>query len=86
VGNNKVAHILKAFATLDGLISIFIILLLDIEVTLKIIAIASIVVTHFMIYAFGEVIDLLQDIKDKTGTMPNATPSVKEAEKELPNI
>jgi hypothetical protein len=86
VGNNKVANTLKTWSVIICLIFILVVLFLELEIVLKFISIAYTVVTSFMFYAFGEVIDLLQDIKDKTGTMPTATPNVKEAEKELPNI
>lgn len=67
---NKVANILKNYAWLNACCGVLLgggyFGLYEEEIGLAIMAIAIVAVVSFGIYAFGEVIQLLQDIKDNT--------------------
>lgn len=61
---NKVARILQYYGILNGIACIFIAIILGVNGDPWIIFLAAGFLSSFLIYAFGEVVQLLQDIKN----------------------
>lgn len=90
---NMVAKILKVYAIVNAVFGIFLGLYwmsegTDFLETISIFFMAICLVVSFGIYAFGEVIQLLQDIKDGTqGTMNSISKNIdNNSSDDLPNI
>lgn len=66
--NNIVAKILQVYAYVNGVAGIILALLLveDLGVLVASIVFASVLVVNFLIFALGEIIDLLQNLKENT--------------------
>ena len=66
--NNIVAKILQVYAYVNGAVGIILALLLVEELGALVAAIvfASVLVVNFLIFALGEIIDLLQNLKENT--------------------
>ena len=69
--NNIVAKVLQVYAYLNAAAGFVLTLLLNKELDLGAVAVsiilATVLVVNFFIFALGEVIDLLQNLKDNTG-------------------
>ena len=81
--HNIVAKILQVYAYVNGAAGIVLTLLLNKELELGAVAVsiilAAVLVVNFFIFALGEIIDLLQTIKENT----NGTRAVMD---ELPDL
>ena len=68
---NKVADILQIYATINGIAGFGLMFYIasDFNWVIAVLYFAAIVVVSFLIYAFGEVINLLQQIRDNTSGM-----------------
>lgn len=79
--NNIVAKILQVYAYVNGAVGIILALLLveDLGALVAAIVFASVLVVNFLIFALGEIIDLLQTLKENT----NGTRAVMD---ELPDL
>lgn len=68
--NNIVAKVLQVYAYLNAAAGLVLTLLLNKELDLGAVAVsvilATVLVVNFFIFALGEVIDLLQNLKDNT--------------------
>ncbi len=66
--NNIVAKILQVYAYVNGVAGIILALLLveDLGALVAAIVFASVLVVNFLIFALGEIIDLLQNLKENT--------------------
>lgn len=74
---NKIAKILKTYAYINGVIGVLASCFIggplsdiigdELGILSIVLGIATAVVVNFLIYAFGEHLQLLQDIKDNTG-------------------
>ena len=66
--NNIVAKILQVYAYVNGVAGIILALLLveDLGALVASIVFASVLVVNFLIFALGEIIDLLQNLKENT--------------------
>ena len=66
--NNIVAKILQVYAYVNGAVGIILALLLveDLGALVAAIVFASVLVVNFLIFALGEIIDLLQNLKENT--------------------
>lgn len=68
--NNIVAKVLQVYAYLNAAAEFIFILLLNKKLDLDAVAVsiilATVLVVNFFIFALGEVIDLLQNLKDNT--------------------
>ena len=68
--NNIVAKVLQVYADLNAAAGFVLTLLLNKELDLGAVAVsiilATVLVVNFFIFALGEVIDLLQNLKDNT--------------------
>lgn len=68
--NNIVAKVLQVYAYLNAAAGFVLTLLLNKELDLDAVAVsiilATVLVVNFFIFALGEVIDLLQNLKDNT--------------------
>ena len=69
--NNIVAKVLQVYAYLNAAVGFILTLLinkeLELDAAILSIILASVLVVNFFIFALGEVIDLLQNLKDNTG-------------------
>lgn len=90
---NMVAKILKIYAIVNAVAGLFIFLSMqdsyvDLIESLSFVFLGLCLVFSFGIYAFGEVIQLLQDIKDGTqGTMNSISKNINNnSSDDLPNI
>lgn len=81
--SNKVADILQTYAALNGIAGFGLMFYIasDFNWVIAIFFFAAVVVASFLIYAFGEVIKLLQQIKDNTSGM-----SEPPSDDELPEL
>ena len=81
--SNKVADILQTYAALNGIAGFGLMFYIasDFNWVIAIFFFAAVVVASFLIYAFGEVIKLLQQIKDNTSGM-----SEHPSDDELPEL
>ena len=93
MNKNIVAQILKIYAIVNAVVGLFIFLsmqesYLDLIESLSFVFLGACIVVSFGIYAFGEVIQLLQDIKDNTqGTINSISKSSNNnVSDDLPNI
>lgn len=79
--NNIVAKILQVYAYVNGAVGIILALLLveDLGALVAAIVFASVLVVNFLIFALGEIIDLLQNLKENTN-------GGREANDELPEL
>ena len=66
--DNIVAKILQVYAYVNGAVGIILALLLveDLGALVAAIVFASVLVVNFLIFALGEIIDLLQNLKENT--------------------
>ncbi len=66
--NNIVAKILQVYAYVNGVAGIILALLLveDLGALVAAVVFASVLVVNFLIFALGEIIDLLQNLKENT--------------------
>lgn len=66
--NNIVAKILQVYAYVNGVAGIILALLLveDLGAWVAAVVFASVLVVNFLIFALGEIIDLLQNLKENT--------------------
>ena len=66
--NNIVVKILQVYAYVNGAVGIILALLLveDLGALVAAIVFASVLVVNFLIFALGEIIDLLQNLKENT--------------------
>ena len=66
--NNIVAKILQVYAYVNGVAGIILALLLveDLGALVAAIVFASVLVVNFLIFALGEIIDLLQNLNENT--------------------
>lgn len=66
--NNIVAKILQVYAYVNGVAGIILALLLveDLGALVASIVFASVLVVNFLIFALGEIIDVLQNLKENT--------------------
>ena len=69
--SNEVADILQTYAAINGIAGFGLMFYIasDFNWVIAVLYFAAIVVVSFLIYAFGEVIKLLQQIRDNTGGM-----------------
>ena len=93
MNKNIVAQILKIYAIVNAVVGLFIFLSMqesyvDLIESLSFVFLGACIVVSFGIYAFGEVIQLLQDIKDNTqGTINSISKSSNNnVSDDLPNI
>ena len=93
MNKNIVAQILKIYAIVNAVVGLFIFLSMqesyvDSIESLSFVVLGACIVVSFGIYAFGEVIQLLQDIKDNTqGTINSVSKSSdNNVSDDLPNI
>ena len=93
MNKNIVAQILKIYAIVNAVVGLFIFLSMqesyvDLIESLSFVFLGACIVVSFGIYAFGEVIQLLQDIKDNTqGTINSVSKSSdNNVSDDLPNI
>lgn len=93
MNKNIVAQILKIYAIVNAVVGLFIFLSMqesyvDLIESLSFVFLGACIVVSFGIYAFGEVIQLLQDIKDNTqGTINSISKSSNNnVTDDLPNI
>lgn len=93
MNKNIVAQILKIYAIVNAVVGLFIFLSMqesyvDLIESLSFVFLGVCIVVSFGIYAFGEVIQLLQDIKDNTqGTINSISKSSNNnVSDDLPNI
>ena len=86
-GKNRVATVLKYYSIINFLVCIVLSIYLNSEyhfsAFITIIFVATSIVVNFAIYAFGEIIQLLHDIKQNTAP---AQEKEKAVENELPTI
>lgn len=81
--NNIVAKVLQVFAYLNAAAGLVLTLMLNKELDLGAVAVsvilATVLVVNFFIFALGEVIDLLQNLKDnanKKAEIPDELPDL----------
>ena len=93
MNKNIVAQILKIYAIVNAVVGLFIFLSMqesyvDLIESLSFVFLGACIVVSFGIYAFVEVIQLLQDIKDNTqGTINSISKSSNNnVSDDLPNI
>lgn len=93
MNKNIIAQILKIYAIVNAVVGLFIFLSMqesyvDLIESLSFVFLGACIVVSFGIYAFGEVIQLLQDIKDNTqGTINSISKSSNNnVSDDLPNI
>lgn len=93
MNKNIVAQILKIYAIANAVVGLFIFLSMqesyvDLIESLSFVFLGACIVVSFGIYAFGEVIQLLQDIKDNTQDTINSISksSNNNDTDDLPNI
>ena len=69
--SNEVADILQTYAAINGIAGFGLMFYIDSDFNwvIAVLYFAAIVVVSFLIYAFGEVIKLLQQIRDNTSGM-----------------
>ena len=69
--SNEVADILQTYAAINGIAGFGLMFYIasDFNWVIAVLYFAAIVVVSFLIYAFGEVIKLLQQIRDNTSGM-----------------
>lgn len=69
--SNEVADILQTYAAINGIAGFGLMFYIasDFNWVIAVLYFAAIVVVSFLIYAFGEVIKLLQQIRDNTSSM-----------------
>lgn len=69
--NNIVAKVLQVYAYLNAATGFILTLLINKELELDTVVLsiilASVLAVNFLIFALGEIIDLLQNLKDNTG-------------------
>ena len=84
---NKVARILKTYGILNGICALIIgiIMMSDYDGFIGIIVFAAGLVASFLIYAFGEVVQLLHDIRRNTAVSVEIQNS-NSGDNELPDI
>lgn len=81
--SNEVADILQTYAAINGIAGFCLMFYIasDFNWVIAVLYFAAVVVVSFLIYAFGEVIKLLQQIKDNTSGMPESC-----SDDELPDL
>ena len=86
---NTVAKILKAYGVLNGIVGFIFGLSLVAKEELSTIGvgvIAAVLVVSFGVYAFGEVVGLLSDIRANTGANASAAPTQPAVFDDLPEL
>lgn len=81
IGNNTVANIIKVYAILNAIVGVFCVMIMQVSGIFGWICIEGVLVVSTGIYATGEIIDILQDIKDhntaiKTGNEKEELPFI----------
>ncbi len=87
--SNKIARILKIYSVINVIVVILASIVIAVnaeEIIIFILGVALGICVNFVIYAFGELIDLLDQIKENTKKAANTKEEAEDLSDILPNL